>query len=97
MTIPQQDERFRDSGRRAIQISGRTVYAAKAPLRADELVTLAPNTHQIVYRVTPGAVARAGLTLDFDGELFLVGAVADPHAGDELMRRKFIKLIVRPV
>jgi hypothetical protein len=97
VTIPQQDERFRDSGRREIIINGRTVQAAKAPLRADELVTFAPNTHQIVFRVTPGVSARAGTTLDFDGELFVVGATADPHAGDELMKRKFIKLICRPV
>jgi hypothetical protein len=97
MTIPQQDERFRDSGRRTIEINGRQVHAAKAPLRADEMIAFAPNTHQIVYRITPGVNCRPGASIDFDGEIFVVGSVADPHAGDELMRRKFVKLICRPV
>ncbi len=95
MTIPQQDERYRDSGRRMVQISGRSVHAAKAPLRADELLTFAPNTDQIVFRITPGVSVRPGMTVNFDGELFVVGQTADPHAGDELMKRKFVKLICR--
>lgn len=96
-TIPKQDERFRDSGRRVIEITGRPVSAAKDKLRADEIEEHFPATEQIVYRITPGANARAGMIVQFDGQSFKVCAVADPFAKDDLMKRKFVKLIVQPI
>lgn len=95
--IPHQDERYRDSGRRLIQIGGKPVHAAKAKLRAEDIEANPSCTHQIVYRVTPGAVARVGMVVAFEETAFLVRAIADPYAGDELMKRKFVKLIVRAV
>lgn len=92
-TFPQQDERYRDSGRRTIQIGGKHVSAALAKLRADEIVEHPSCTHQIVFRITPGVSARQGMTVTFDGTAYLVGAISDPFAADEKMRRKFVKLI----
>lgn len=95
--IPKQDERYRDTGRRTIQISGRPVSAALAPLRADERDANPSCTHQIVYRAMPGAVARTGTTVRFEDDSFLIRAIADPFAGDDAMKRKFVKLIVQAV
>lgn len=94
MSHPIQDERFRDSGRRTIEISSRPVSAALAKLRADEIRDFPPATHQIVYRTAPGAVARPGATLDYDGQPWTIVRVGDPYPDDPQMRRKFVKLFV---
>ena len=85
-----QDPRYADSGRRTIEIAGRKVGAACAPLRSEDASRF-KGTHEIVLgRVS---TVRPGTIVSFDGRDYRVITAMDPRANDPDTRGRYLRLI----
>lgn len=84
------DRRYADSGRRVIQIAGKSISAALAKLKAEE-ASKYRATHEIV--INRVVTVRAGAIIEFDGKSYRVITVSDPKSDDPVMKGRYLRLI----
>jgi hypothetical protein len=92
-SIPVQDQRYADPGRREVTVAGRRVGAACTPLTPEDAVRHRA-THQIVCPAV--RAAKPGIVVEFEGVPYRVAAVTDPRAGDPAMRGRYMRLVCSP-
>ena len=88
--LPKPDRRYADSGRRVIQIAGKSISAALAKLKAEEVAKYRATHEILINRVV---TVRAGAMIDFDGQNYRVITVTDPKADDPVMKGRYLRLI----
>lgn len=91
---PTQQQIYADSGRRRIDLLGRNVMASIAVLREADAQSFGA-THEIFIDRINGVNAQqlTGRTIDYDGRSFNVVKVMDPHASDQHMRGRYLRMI----
>lgn len=88
--IPRPDRRYADSGRRTVQIAGKSVSAALAKLRAEDSARYRATHEIVINRVV---TVRAGAIINFDSTNYRVITVTDPKADDPVMKGRYLRLI----
>ncbi len=91
---PTQQQMYADSGRRRIELLGRNILASIAVLREADARSFGA-THEIFIDRINGvnAAQMTGRTINFDGRDFDVVKVMDPHASDQQMRGRYLRMI----
>lgn len=92
-SIPIQDERYADSGRRQITIAGRNISASCTPLKPEDAARFGAS-HQITLSAIKGA--KVGMVIDFDGTVYRIKQIRDPRLNDPAMRGRYVQLICSP-
>jgi len=92
-SVPVQDQRYADSGRREITLAGRRVGASCTPLKPEDAARFGAS-HQIVCTAVRGA--KPGMAVEFDGTAYRVRHVTDPRAADPVLRGRYLRLICSP-
>lgn len=92
-SIPIQDERYADSGRRQISIAGRSISASCTPLKPEDAARFGAS-HQITLSTVK--TAKSGMVIDFDGTPYRVKQIRDPRANDPNMRGRYMQLVCSP-
>jgi hypothetical protein len=87
---PKPDRRYSDSGRRTVQISGKSISAALSRLSLED-ATRYRATHEIV--ISRMVTVRPGAIMEFDGKSYRVITVSDPKADDPVMKGRYLRLI----
>ena len=91
---PRQQYRYADSGRRTIDILGRTVPATCLALKESE-ARLLSATHEInidrIAGISPQQIV--GQTVEFEGTSYRVVKAMDPRANDPAMRGRYVRMI----
>lgn len=88
--VPKPDRRYSDSGRRTVQIAGKSVSAALSQLSVEDAARYRA-THEIV--ISRMVTVRPGAIVEFDGNSYRVITVSDPKANDPVMRGRYLRLI----
>lgn len=88
--LPRPDKRYSDSGRRTVQIAGKSISAALSQLSVED-ATRYRATHEIV--ISRMVTVRPGTIIEFDGKNYRVITVSDPKADDPVMRGRYLRLI----
>jgi len=92
-SVPVQDQRYADSGRREITLAGRRVGASCTPLKPEDAARFGAS-HQIVCTAVRGA--KPGMAVEFDGTTYRVRHVTDPRAADPVLRGRYLRLVCSP-
>jgi hypothetical protein len=92
--VPQQQERYKDTGRREIVLLGRTVLASLVKLKEADANALRAS-HEIFVEKLPGVPNQQlqGQVINFDGRDYRVIKVTDPKISDPVMRGRYLRLI----
>ena len=92
--VPEQQERYKDTGRREIVLFGRTILASLVKLKEADANALKAS-HEIFVDRLPGISNQQiqGQLIDFDGTTYRVVKVTDPRINDPAMRGRYLRLI----
>lgn len=91
---PQQQQRYADSGRRTIDILGRTVPATRLALKESEARQLNASHEINIDRIAGIAPQQlVGKVIDFEGTPYRITRAMDPRANDPTMRGRYVRLI----
>lgn len=92
--VPQQQERYKDTGRREIVLMGRPILASLVKLKEADANALRAS-HEIFVDRMPGVSNQQiqGQIIDFDGDLYRTGKVSDPNISDPSMRGRYLRIL----
>lgn len=91
---PLQQERYADSGRRQITLSGRQMLASLVKLKPADAATFNASHEIFIDRIqglSPNTVV--GQIVQFDGWNYRVVKAMDPRQNDPTMRGKYLRMI----
>jgi hypothetical protein len=96
--VPRQQARYADTGRREIDLLGRSVLASLVKLKAADARALGASHEIFIDKIQGiGNAQLVGQTIEFDGRFFRISKVTDPKAGDPVMRGRYVRLICTEV